>query len=354
MPEESSPVAIAEATALFAGLEGASGLLLAVSGGPDSVALLLLAARWRDRSKIKPKLFAATVDHGLRPAARREALMVARLARQFGVPHRILRWRGTKPKSGLQQAARNARYGLLAAAAQKAGASHIVTAHTLDDQAETVIMRMARGSGLAGLAAMARMSVRGGLRLARPLLGIPKSRLVATLTKAKIPFAEDPSNRNPDFTRVRIRNAMPVLAEEGLTAARLARLAQRLGRADEALEVVAARAMAALARQAPGPGSIAFAADEFNRLPAEIGLRLLRHAIDATGDEGPVELGKLETLFEAAMAARKAPKSRFRRSLAGAIVTVANGRLTVERAPPRVRKSLTKAKTPRAPRPKAR
>ena len=148
-----------EASALFSGLEDLRGLVLAVSGGSDSTALLVIAARWAEglekRRKQPPKLLAVTVDHGLRPESAREAAAVKRLARRLGVPHRTLHWRGEKPKTGLQEAARIARYRLLAEAAARAGYEHILTAHTLDDQAETVLFRLARGSGLTGLAGMA-------------------------------------------------------------------------------------------------------------------------------------------------------------------------------------------------------
>ena len=121
-----------EANALFSGLEGLRGLVLAVSGGPDSTALLVLAARWARRLKRGPKLIAVTVDHGLRTEAAREAAAVKRLARRLGIAHRTLYWRGRKPKTGLQEAARQARYRLLAQAAADAGYAHILTAHTLD------------------------------------------------------------------------------------------------------------------------------------------------------------------------------------------------------------------------------
>ncbi|HTZ03200.1 MAG TPA: tRNA lysidine(34) synthetase TilS, partial [Xanthobacteraceae bacterium] len=147
-----------EANALFSGLEHLRGLILAVSGGPDSTALLLLAARWAKSNRPAPKLLAVTVDHGLRPEAAGEAVQVKRLARRLGVSHRTLYWRGKKPRSGVQEAARNARYRLLANAAKRTGYAHILTAHTLDDQAETVLFRLARGSGLGGLAGMAHAS----------------------------------------------------------------------------------------------------------------------------------------------------------------------------------------------------
>ena len=124
----------------------------------NSTALLVLVARWAKQLKRAPKLIAVTIDHGLRPEGAREAAAVKRLARRLGVAHRILRWRGTKPKTGLQEAARSVRYRLLGQAAAKAGCAHILTAHTLDDQAETVLFRLARGSGIVGLAGMAHVS----------------------------------------------------------------------------------------------------------------------------------------------------------------------------------------------------
>src|SRR5206468_6597304 len=141
---------------LFADWKSAPAIMLAVSGGPDSIALMWLAARWRRALKRGPRLIAVTVDHDLRPEAAREARDVKRLANELDLPHRTLRWRGAKPKTGLPAAARAARHRLLADAARGSGATHILTAHTRDDQAETLLMRMLRGSGIAGLAAMAR------------------------------------------------------------------------------------------------------------------------------------------------------------------------------------------------------
>ena len=326
-----------EANALFCGLENLRGLVLAVSGGPDSTALLVLAARWASRRKRAPKLLAVTIDHGLRPQAAREAAAVGRLARRLGVAHRTLRWRGGKPKSGLQEAARGARYRLLAQAAAQAGFAHIVTAHTLDDQAETVLFRLARGSGLTGLAGMAAVSplparAERGIFLVRPLLGVPKARLVATLKAAGVAFSDDPTNRDPRFTRTRLRALMPALAREGLDARALSRLARRLRRAESTVEFAVDAARAALA---PGPwrqrGPITFPTKRFAELPAEVGLRLLGRAVAQVADEGPVELAKLEALYDALRQARL----RLRRTLAGALITLGNDRLTVEPAPAR-------------------
>ena len=326
-----------EADALFSGLEKLRGLILAVSGGPDSTALLVLAARWVKRRKRAPKLLAVTIDHALRPEAAREAAAVKHLARRLGVSHRTMRWRGSKPKSGLQEAARIARYRLLAQVAAAADYTHILTAHTLDDQAETVLFRLARGSGLIGLGGMAYASplpVGGETRafVVRPLLPLPKARLIATLQAAAIAYSEDPSNRNPRFTRARLRTLLPRLAVEGLDARGFARLAARMRRADATIEFAVEAASDSLApRPWRAGGPVAFEAAGFASLPAEVALRLLGRAIAHAGNEGPVELAKLESLYDTMRQA----DSRLRRTLAGALITLDRERLVVERAPAR-------------------
>ena len=332
---DDAPISAAEAQSLFDGLNSALALVLAVSGGPDSTALLVLAARWRAALADGPKLLAVTIDHGLRPESAREASAVKRLAARLGVAHRTLRWSGDKPATGLQEAARNARYRLLADAARKAGATHILTGHTRDDQAETVLFRMARGSGITGLGGMVRETRIGGISIVRPLLDRPKAQLIATLGAAGIDFAEDPSNRDPRFTRTRLRGLLPALAEEGLDASRLALLAQRLRRADETIEVAVGAAAVAVAG-APWADAqpVVIDAAPFSRLPNEVALRLLGRAITCCGNEGPVELGKLEALAEQLRDALPRGQ-RLRRTLAGAVVTLTGDRLTVEIAPPR-------------------
>ncbi len=334
---DAQPVSAAEARKLFAPFTDQPRIVIAVSGGPDSMALLWLASRWRAARKDGPELIAVTVDHGLRPEAGREAKAVGSFAQRLGVAHRILRWAGAKPKTGIQEAARNARYALIAQEAKSVAAGQVLTAHTLDDQAETVLFRLLCGSGPAGLQAMTALAPYPGepaLMLARPLLSLPKARLLATLREAGIPYADDPSNRDPRHTRPRLRQIMPHLAAEGLTAERLATLARRLQRADAALRhaVAAASERVALTALEEG-GRIVFDRQDFMALPAEIGLRLLGQAIGDAGHEGPVELSKLETLFAALM---QAPGGAgFRRTLAGAMVTATSAELIIERAPPR-------------------
>jgi len=133
---DAQPVSLAQARKLFAPFADHPAIVIAVSGGPDSTALLWLASRWRASRKSGPELFAVTIDHGLRPESRREAEDVKRFAKSLGIAHRIAHWSGAKPKTGIQEAARNARYALIAAEARKVRAGVVLTAHTLDDQAE--------------------------------------------------------------------------------------------------------------------------------------------------------------------------------------------------------------------------
>ena len=339
--DDNSPISAQETKRLFAEWRGVPAIVLAVSGGPDSIALMWLAVRWRRALARGPRLIAVTVDHGLRPEAAAEAREVKRLARSLDLPHRTLRWTGIKPSTGLPAAARAARYRLLAQAARASGATHVLTAHTRDDQAETLLMRMLRGSGIAGLAAMARESERDGLLLARPFLNVSKSQLIATLKKAKLDFADDPTNRDTSFTRPRLRALMPVLATEGGDTRNLARLASRLARANAAVEVLvdgAERYLALRDRETTHPG---FDAKAFAAMPEEIRLRLLLRAIDRIGHEGPAELGKVEALLSAldrAGAEKNAGRRpRLKQTLGGALVSLIDGRIRVEPAPPRRR-----------------
>jgi tRNA(Ile)-lysidine synthase len=346
--ENGDPISAAEAERLFAPFATAPALVLAVSGGPDSMALMWLAARWRQARADGPRLVAVTVDHGLRPEARREAQMVKQIARQLGLAHRTLRWSEEKPAAGIPEAARRARYRLLAAAARRAGASHVVTAHTCDDQAETVLMRLLRGSGIVGLAAMAAISERDGMLLARPLLELPKARLVATLRSAGLLFADDPTNRDLAYTRPRLRALMPALAAEGGDARTLATLAGRLGRANAALELMVDGAENDLARRAsggrtaqPDHGQV-FEPRAFVALPAEIRLRLLMRAINRVGTEGPVELGKAEALLDRLDRTLAgigdggtSTPGRLKQTLAGALVSITRDAIRITPAPPR-------------------
>jgi tRNA(Ile)-lysidine synthase len=367
--DDNSPISVQHAKRLFADWKGVPAIVLAVSGGPDSIALMWLAARWRRTLARGPRLIAVTVDHGLRAEAAREARDVKRLARTLDLPHRTMCWTGAKPKTGLPAAARSARYRLLAQAARASGATHILTAHTRDDQAETLLMRLVRGSGIAGLAAMARVTEREGVMLARPFLNVSKAQLVETLKRAKVGFADDPTNRDSHFTRPRIRAVMPVLAAEGGDARNLARLASRLARANAAVEVLVEGAERYLALKDMEAGietkifeaktfegktfeaktfeTRTFDAKAFAVMPEEIRLRLLLRAIDRFGHEGPAELGKVEALMSALDRAvaentgrsRSRPAPRLKQTLAGALVSLIDGRISIAPAPPRRRRA---------------
>jgi tRNA(Ile)-lysidine synthase len=177
------------------------------------------------------------------------------------------------------------------------------------------------------------------LRLVRPFLGIAKARLVATLKADRIRFAQDPSNRDPRFARPRLRKILPLLATEGLDADRLALLARRIARAEAALDRAVTDAQERLSpTQWSNSGPIMLGANGFAALPAEVALRLIGRAVGQVGDEGPVELAKLEALFDAICEAFRRRPSRygqFRRTLAGALVTLDKDHLTIERAPAR-------------------
>jgi tRNA(Ile)-lysidine synthase len=345
------PISATEAKALFRPLAQECALVLAVSGGPDSTALLYLAAHWRRCLKRGPTLLAVTIDHGLRPESVQEARAVQRLARSLGVRHRIARWKGKKPATSLQAQARAARYRLLADTARSIGANCVVTAHTRDDQAETVLFRMSRGSGLTGLCGMRKIAplplpetqapAKESLYVARPLLDTPKARLIATLRRAKIPFADDASNRDVRFARARWRELMPSLVREGLDAERIAVLARRLARADSALEAAVDRALEDLREDATERGPIILDAAGFRRLPAEVGIRLLSRTISQRGNEGSPRLAQVEMLFDAITSART--NRAVRRTLAGALMTLHGSKLVIERAPPRRRIKLANA-----------
>jgi tRNA(Ile)-lysidine synthase len=324
-----------EIAGLFASFPRSGRIILAVSGGADSTALMVLAQRWRRRLARGPELIAATVDHGLRLGSRAEAKAVGALARRLGLRHEALLWRGKKPRTGIEAAARAARYRLLARLAQRLGAQAIATAHTLDDQAETVLMRFAAGSGPAGLAGMRARDLRDGLLLLRPLLGVRKRRLLATLTRAGIAWSEDPMNADPAFARVRLRAAGAALAREGLTPERMARLAERMARYEE---VVAAAVQAAQARVADPqrPGRLDGRA--LLAVPEEVALRLFAGAIAAVRPcvvGKPLRLQRLEALWRdlrAVIAAGRATK----RTLAEALVSIdRDGAVLIALAPPR-------------------
>lgn len=308
------------------GFERQPRLAIGVSGGADSIALALLCQDWvRERGGV---VLALTVDHGLRTEAAAEAALVGERLAARGIAHAVLRWEGGKPVTGIQAAAREARARLLAARCREEGILHLALAHHRDDQAETVLLRLARGSGVDGLAGMAPWRAQGDVRVIRPLLEVGHDRLVATCRAAGIDWVEDPSNANPAFARGRLRAVAALLGAEGLDASRLADTARRAARARHALETMTARLLAAAADILPegwarlDAATLAAADDD----PA---LRALGRVLAAVGGQPyPPKAEALERLLAAVRSG-----GAIGRTLGGCVVTLRCGRIAVSREP---------------------
>ncbi len=312
-PAAETAIGDGELAGLFQPLAGEAALALAVSGGPDSLALLILVDRWRRSLDAPPAILVLTVDHRLRPSSRAEAEAVVRIAADLGLPARILTWAAADRAS--EAAARDARYRLLIEAARSEGAGAIVLAHHRDDQAETFLMRLAAGSGPQGLAAMAEVTERDGVRLLRPFLAVPKARLAATVAASGLRPATDESNHDQRYLRPRLRRLMPALAEEGLGPERLARAAQRMRRVAEAIDHYAGRLLAEAA-VSDALAVVTLAAGAFAAAPEEVRLRALERLLGAIGggDYAP-RSERLEALQGAMLEG-----GPFRRTLAGVTV----------------------------------
>ena len=255
------------------GLADAPRVALAISGGGDSMALAVLcAALLLPRGAV---LKAYTVDHGLRPEARAEAAAAGAQLATLGIAHEILTWEGDKPQTHVQERARAARYALLQDACRRDGFDILLTAHQAEDQMETFWMRLAHGSGIDGLCGIAPVRVLdGGLRLARPLLGFGRTALRDVCTAAGVTWAEDPSNENEKYLRVRLRGFEEMLAAEGLSPQRLAQVLQKLDDARAALDWAADEKFAQAVTLYP-EGYAALDVSVLASLPADIARRVL-------------------------------------------------------------------------------
>jgi tRNA(Ile)-lysidine synthase len=341
-----SPIGSDEVARLFAPLHeepSVDPIALAVSGGSDSTALMVLFADWLQREGVPAgRHLVLTVDHGLRAESGAEAQQVAAQASRLGFRHATLIWEGEKPSTGVQAAARKARYRLMRDHLAAHGIGTLLTAHTRDDQAETLLMRLARGSGLDGLAGIA-PSVDlppgpGGaaLRVLRPLLGMPKARLVATLRKRGLGWSEDPSNLSQAYERPRLRAAQAALEAVGLTSAMLASSAGRLHRVRTAIDAMTDAVCAedrSLVRTDPC-GFFRIDRLALKRLPDEIALRVIGRCIAAAGGAAePVSLAKLELLVAGVQ--ERGCVWQGHRTLARAHVVVEGGFVQIEREPGR-------------------
>ncbi len=299
-------------------------LAVAVSGGADSMALTLLAADWV--AARGGQITALTIDHALRPDSDTEARQVGRWLSARNIPHVILVRAGPRPTANLQAKVRTARYHLLTEWCRAHGVAHLLLAHHQTDQAETVLLRLGRGSGADGLAAMAAISHRDGVGLVRPLLDVPADSLRRWLESRGQDWIEDPSNADRTFARVRMRQLLPALDREGLSVARLAETAARLRRVRDALDwMVAERALECVDLHPAGFATVKTKA--FTDGPEEIGLRLLVRLLQAVGGgDYPPRAERSQSLF-ARLAQRRAGKA----TLAGCTVAIGIDRVVFAR-----------------------
>ncbi|WP_371810635.1 tRNA lysidine(34) synthetase TilS [Ruegeria sp. HKCCA5763] len=255
---------------------------VAVSGGGDSVALMHLLHTVAQTEAIT--LYAVTVDHGLRPEAAQEAEAVARQAATLGLQHDILRWSGWDGVGNLQDQARQARYNLMTNWAKDNGIGAIALGHTADDQAETLLMRLGRSSGVTGLSGMSPMRQQDGVTLLRPMLGITRDRLRTYLTEIEASWVEDPSNQDAQFDRIKAREALHGLEPLGIDALSLSRVANNLAQAHEALGVFAQESARKVTRVDQSDVRVDRAG--FAALPKEIQRRVLLGILEWIAGQG--------------------------------------------------------------------
>ncbi|OIP82757.1 MAG: tRNA lysidine(34) synthetase TilS [Rhodobacterales bacterium CG2_30_65_12] len=248
---------------------------VAVSGGGDSMALLHLLKLCADARGVA--LRAATVDHGLRAAAAEEAAFVAETCQSLDIPHETLHWRGWDGLGNLQAEARAARYRLLGGWAARHRLDTVALGHTQDDQAETLLMRLAREAGVDGLAAMESVFARDGTRFWRPMLALTRAELRGFLTRHGLGWREDPSNEDDGFDRVKARRALDALAPLGIDRATLQGVARNLAAASAALKRYSRETADRIARIEGG--DVVFAAPGLLATDAEIRRRLLAQAL---------------------------------------------------------------------------
>lgn len=299
MAELSSPARVSdlEFGRAMAALSPLTPIAIAVSGGADSMALLHLSRQWIEAKEGRQSLCVLTVDHGLRDGAQAEARQVAAWCQSLGVKHQILSWRGDKPHSDIQAAARRARYSLMRGYCMEQGIRSLLLGHQFEDQAETFLMRLGRGSGVNGLAAMAPSVIWDGVRLLRPLLSFSRARLQATLVALGQPWIEDPSNENPRFLRVRTRSLLPELQNAGISADRIVATAQRMRRVRTALEQITNQVVHDAVQLDPA-GFAVLRLEALFTAPEEIGLRVLARILMVVGgQEYTPRLVRLERLY---------------------------------------------------------
>ncbi len=305
---------------------------LAVSGGADSLALMVLMRQAADRVGASPdSIMVYSVDHRLRPEAAAEAAYVVRTARSMGFSARALAWEGDKPATGIQAAARTVRYRLMAAAMREDDKVDLVTAHHMADQAETVLMRLAHGSGIEGLKGMNGLSFVEGCRVSRPLLGVRPEILRQVVRDAGLVPAQDPSNNDPHYERVRWRQFQPQLDAMGLTIERLSVFSDRVSDAADLINDSADIAHRDLVTPL-GEGRTSLPRGRFSVLNPLVRAALLESILGyVSGNRSPVPLAPLE-----ALCARIANERPFRTStMHGCVIAVQGTQLMIRPEGPR-------------------
>ncbi len=277
-------------------------MAVALSGGPDSLALILLAHDVAQQENIA--LHAFTVDHRLRPESGAEAAALQARMQSLGIPHRTLVWVHAAVEGNLPAAARQARYALLTEACRAERIPILLLGHHGDDQAETLLHQLLRGSGVDGLSAMPRARMQEGIALLRPLLSFPKSALQDYCAARGGAWFEDPSNDDPRFARTLLRRLLAEFSGSGLSAARLSETAAHMARARAALEWMTEALLAQGTAQNQGLAQnegFLLPLDAWRQAPEEIRLRALRQLATRMGDAEPPRFEALARLAEVLM-----------------------------------------------------
>jgi tRNA(Ile)-lysidine synthase len=299
-------------------------MAVAVSGGPDSMALAFCLKRYQ-----KTDVLAFIVDHNLRKGSSSEAEGVQKSLSEMGISAEILRWDHEPIITSVHEHARKARYHLLTKACHTHGIQDLFLAHHQDDQAETILMRMAKGSNIEGLSGMSSQTMREGIRLLRPFLSLRKDRLIVTCQEAGLSYVSDPSNTSDLFARGRLRKIMPLLAEEGLSIESLVRLGNHAAEVRQALDVAVRDFLIKFARSEIG-GYVRIDRTALGSIPRAIGLRALASSLRFVHDHDyPPEQDGLAGFFDTILGATEDTA----RTFYGCIASVSENRVSILREP---------------------
>ena len=270
-------------------------IALAVSGGPDSIAMMFLTSQSKKIKKENVTIL--TVDHDLRKDSRKEANLVMQNAKKIGFKCKILKWKGLKPTSGIQEAARRSRYDMMLSWCKENNVKKLFLAHHMDDQVETFLMRLSKGSGIDGLSSMSKKSNKENINIIRPFLEIPKVKLVEIANFSKMKWISDPSNSNLSYQRSRIRKLIPALSKEGIDSHHINLAIKRMDSAKDTLVKITNRD---ISKYVKNMEDIAYSLsyEAIDELSSEILLRILDRVIMvASGSIYPPRRAKVESIL---------------------------------------------------------